>query len=94
MPDLNTLAHRFAKQELVVLSISDEDSAKVSAYVSAHDLKYPILLDPGLTAAKSFHVDGIPKSFIFDRTGKLVTESIDMRTQGQFLQMLALADIR
>jgi len=94
MPDLNTLAHRFAKQGLVVLSISDEDSAKVSAYVSAHDLKYPILLDPGLTAAKSFHVDGIPKSFIFDRTGKLVTESIDMRTQGQFLQMLALANIR
>jgi peroxiredoxin len=94
MPDLNALAHRFAKQGLVVLSLSDEDSAKVSAYVSSHDLKYPILLDPGGTTAKSFHVDGIPKSFIFGRTGKLVTESIDMRTQGQFLQMLALADIR
>jgi len=94
MPDLNALAHRFEKQGLVVLSLSDEDRPKVAGYVSSHDLSYPILLDTGGATAKSFHVEGIPKTFLFDRNGKLAAESIDMRTQGQFLQMLAQAGIR
>lgn len=94
MPDLNILAHRFQKQGLVVLSLSDEDRPKVAEYISSHNLTYPILLDAGGTTAKSFHVEGIPKSFVFDRNGKLATQSIDMRTQGQFLLMLAQAGIR
>jgi len=94
MPDLNTLAHRFQKQGLVVLSLSDEDRPKVADYIAAHDLTYPILLDTGGAVAKAFHVQGIPKTFIFDRAGKLAAQSIDMRTQGQFLAMLAQAGIQ
>ena len=95
MPDLDTLAHRFAKQGLVVLSLSDEDDhAKVASYISSHNIKYPILLDPDGTTAHQFHVEGIPKTFIFDRTGKVAAQSIDMRTQGQFLAMLQQAGIK
>ena len=95
MPDLDTLAHRFAKQGLVVLSLSDEDDhAKVASYVSSHNINYPILLDPDGTTAKKFHVEGIPKTFLFDRTGKVAAQSIDMRTQGQFLAMLQQAGIK
>ncbi|PNA37805.1 hypothetical protein C1X44_34385, partial [Pseudomonas sp. MPR-AND1A] len=79
---------------LVVLSISDEDPAKVSAYVKSHNLNYPILLDPGRKTNEAFHIEGIPQSFVFSREGKLVTQSIDMRTQGQFLEMLAAADMK
>ena len=93
MPDLDALAHRFASQGLVVLSLSDEDRPKVAGYISSHNLKYPILLDTGGSTAKSFHVQGIPKTFIFDRNGKLAAQSIDMRTQGQFLLMLQQAGI-
>jgi peroxiredoxin len=95
MPDLDTLAHRFAKQGLVVLSLSDEDDhAKVASYISSHNINYPILLDPDGTTAKKFHVEGIPKTFIFDRSGKVAAQSIDMRTQGQFLAMLQQAGIK
>jgi peroxiredoxin len=94
MPDLQALAQRFADQGLVVLSISDEDAAKVAPYVAEHKIGYPILLDPGRTVNDRFHIEGIPKSFVFDRDGKLVAQSIDMRTQRQFLQMLAQAGIR
>jgi peroxiredoxin len=95
MPDLDTLAHRFAKQGLIVLSLSDEDDhAKVAAYVSSHNINYPILLDLDGTTAKKFHVEGIPKTFIFDRSGKVAAQSIDMRTQGQFLAMLQQAGIK
>jgi hypothetical protein len=41
-----------------------------------------------------FQIEGIPKSFAYDRSGKLVAQSIDMRTQKQFLEMLARAGLR
>lgn len=94
MPDLDALSKRFAAQGLVVLSISDEDAAKVVSYVLAQNLTYPILLDPGRKVNDAFHIEGIPQSFVFNRKGKLVAQSIDMRTQGQFLEMLAAADLK
>src|SRR5258708_36290853 len=44
-------------------------------------------LDPGRKANELFRVEGIPKSFIYNRDGSLVAQAIDMRTQGQFLAM-------
>ena len=38
-------------------------------------------------------VEGIPKSFVYDREGKLVAQSIDMRTRNQFQEMLAEAGL-
>ena len=53
-----------------------------------------MLLDPEKAAGKSFAVEGIPKSFIFDREGKLVATAIDMRTARQFKALLAKAGLR
>jgi hypothetical protein len=53
-----------------------------------------VLLDPGRKVNDLFQVEGIPKSFVYDRDGKLVAQSIDMRTQKQFLQMLSQAGLR
>ena len=53
----------------------------------------PILLDHG-SVHKVYQIEGIPKSFIYDREGKMVAQSIDMRTKGQFLQMLAQAGLK
>ena len=36
-------------------------------------------------------VEGIPKSFVYDREGKLVAQAMDMRTRNQLLQMLSQA---
>jgi hypothetical protein len=51
------------------------------------------LLDPGRMVNKLFVVEGIPKSFVYDREGKLVATAIDMRTTDQFLAMLAKAGL-
>jgi peroxiredoxin len=93
MPDLESLYQRFASQGFVVLAISDEDSAKVKPFLEGHGITYPILLDSGRKVTDSFRVDGIPKSFVYDRQGKLVAQSIDMRTQQQFLEMLGRAGL-
>jgi peroxiredoxin len=94
MPDLEVLCHRFKKDGLVVLSLSDETDAKVRPFIEEHKYSYPILLDPGRKVGDMFVVDGIPKSFVFDRDGKLAAQSIDMRTQKQFLEMLGAAGLK
>jgi peroxiredoxin len=94
MPDLETLYQRFAPQGLVILGISDEDAGKVKPFIEQQRISYPVLLDPGRKVNEQFQIDGIPKTFIYDREGKIVAQSIDMRTQKQFLEMLAQAGIK
>ena len=94
MPDLDALYNKFKDQGFVVLAISDEEAAKVSPYIAEHKIGYPVMLDPGRKANDAFIVEGIPKSFVYDRSGKLVAQSIDMRTQNQFLGMLAQAGLQ
>ena len=93
MPDLETLYQRFASQGLVVLGISDEEANKVEPFIRERKFSFPVLLDPGRKVHEMFVVEGIPKSFVYDREGKLAAQSIDMRTQKQFLEMLGKAGL-
>jgi peroxiredoxin len=93
MPDLEALYARFKEQGFVILAISDEEAGKVQPFIAERKVTYPILLDPGRKVNMLFEVDGIPKSFVYDRSGKLAAESIDMRTQKQFLEMLSQAGL-
>ena len=94
MPDLNTLYQRFRDQGFVILAISDEEAGKVKPFIAERNISYPVMLDPGRKVNELFQVEGIPKSFVYDREGKLVAQSIDMRTQKQFLEMLGQAGLR
>jgi peroxiredoxin len=93
LPDLEALYQRFHSSGLVILAISDEDAAKVKPFVAEQKLTYPVLLDPGRKVNERFQVEGIPKSFVYGRDGKLAAQAIDMRTQRQFLEMLKRAGL-
>ncbi len=93
MPDLQALYDKYKDQGFVVLSISDEEAGKVSPFIAERKISYPVLLDPRRKVNEAFVVEGIPKSFVYDREGKLVAQSIDMRTRSQFQQMLAQAGL-
>jgi len=94
MPDLDALYNKFKDQGFVVLAISDEEAAKVTPFITGHKITYPVMLDPGRKVNDDFVVEGIPKSFVYDRSGKMVAQSIDMRTRGQFVEMLAQAGLQ
>ena len=94
MPDLEALYKEFRHQRFVILSISDEEADKVRPFIAERKITYPVLLDPGHKVGSLFQVEGIPKSFVYDRDGKLVAESIDMRTEKQFREMLAQAGLK
>ncbi|MGP0076477.1 MAG: TlpA disulfide reductase family protein [Bryobacteraceae bacterium] len=93
LPDLEALYQRFGSRGFVILAISDEEAGKVAPFVAAHKLTYPVLLDPGRKVNELLQISGIPKSFVYDRKGKLAAEAIDMRTQRQFLEMLQRAGL-
>ena len=94
MPDLQALYDNYKDQGFVVLSISDEGTAKVAPFIKERNITYPVLLDPGRKVNELFEVEGIPKSFVYDREGSLVAQSIDMRTRSQFQGMLAEAGLK
>jgi peroxiredoxin len=93
MPDLNLIYSHYKSQGLVILGITDEPTATVIPFIRQGNYTYPILLDSGHAVGKQFHVEGIPRTYVFNRDGKLVAESIDMRTQRQFFGMLAAAGL-
>lgn len=93
MPDLNALYKELKDQGFVVLAISDEKAETVRSFVAKHKVTYPILLDPADKVHKEFAVDGIPKSYVYNREGRLVAEAMDMRTRRQFLEMLEKAGL-
>ena len=94
MPDLEALYKEFRHERFVILAISDEEAAKVRPFIAERKITYPVLLDPDHKAWNAFQFEGIPKSFVYDREGKLVAQSIDMRTQKQFREMLAQAGLK
>lgn len=94
MPDLEALYKEFRHERFVILAISDEEADKVRPFITQRKITYPVLLDPGRKVYSLFNVEGIPKSFVYDRDGKLVAQSIDMRTQQQFREMLAQAGLK
>ncbi len=94
LPDLQALYKKHEKDGLVVLAISDEEAAKVQPFVAKQKLTYPVLLDPGRKVNELFEIDGIPKSFVYDRDGKIVAQAIDMRTRHQFEELLAQAGLK
>ena len=93
IPDLESLYQRFQKQGLIILGISSDDIDKIKTYAGAHGMTYPVLLDQKREASNLFAVEGIPASFVYDRSGKLVAEALDMRTESQFVKMLEQAGL-
>jgi thiol-disulfide isomerase/thioredoxin len=94
MTDLDLIYTHYQPQGLMILSISKENAFTVGSFLNGKGYHPPVLLDDGGKVNKQFHIDGIPRSFVFDRDGKLVAESIDMRTQRQFFDMLAKAGLQ
>jgi peroxiredoxin len=94
MPDLDVIYTHYQSQGLVVLSITDEDPVKVNPFISRMGYHPPVLLDTDGKVHKLFHITGIPKTYVFNREGKLVGEAIDQCTQRQFFEMLAKTDLK
>lgn len=94
MSDLDQIYSQYEGQGLVILSISSENSATVKSYIHSIGYHPPVLIDDGGKVTREFHVNGIPRTFVFDREGKLAAQATDMRTRRQFLRMIDAAGLK
>jgi peroxiredoxin len=94
MPDMEKLYRAYEKKGLTVIAVSDEDRATVEQFLAKNPYSFTVALDPGRKVNAAFSVEGIPKSFIFDREGRLAAQAIDMRTESQFLELLKMAGLQ
>jgi thiol-disulfide isomerase/thioredoxin len=94
MPELDWLSTRYESQGLIVLSITPEDEVKVRQFASLHNYHPAVLVDQGGKVCKRFHIDAIPKTFVYDREGKVIAVALDQHTREQFLRMLSNTNLR
>jgi peroxiredoxin len=98
MQDLDLIYTHYQEQGLVILSITGDNPFATASYLASKGYHPAVLFDDG-KVGKAFHVDqlhpeGLPRSFVFDRDGKLVAESVGTCTQRQFFSMLAMAGLQ
>ncbi len=98
MQDLDLIYTHYEPQGLVILSITGDNPFATNTYMSGKNYHPPVLFDDG-KVGRQFHVDeknadGLPRTFVFDRDGKLTGESLDACSQRQFFIMLGKAGLQ
>lgn len=92
LPDLNALAERHPT-DLVVLGISSESAEELRSFVARQPIKYPILVDAETNVNLAFGIEGIPRTIIYDRNGKMAAQACDMRSRKQLEAMVVRAQL-
>ena len=94
---LNRLAARFA---VVSINADSEDAASVAAFRRFHDLRYPILVDPGEKTvhfpthgprgplAARYHVTHFPTFYVVDRAGRIAWRETGVKSRALLAQRL------
>jgi len=91
---LDAIYTHYQNEGLVIFSVTNEDAFTVNSYLHGKDYHPPVLIDEGGKVTKQFHVTAPPKTFVFDRDGKLVGIAIDQSTQKQFFALLSNAGLK
>ncbi|SEG45164.1 Thiol-disulfide isomerase or thioredoxin [Bryocella elongata] len=94
LPNLDVIAEHYASQGLVVLSVTDEDEMKVFNLLHGSFNHINVIYDPGRKTEDRYHVNSLPRTYVFTREGKLAAVGMDGRTQRQFLLMLQKAGLK
>ena len=93
MPDLERMYQRFRSQGLVILAVSGDKAADLQEYAAAQKVSFSVLRDPDDKVKEQFRVVGIPKTFLYDREGRLVGQTLDRPNISGWLELLRLAGL-
>jgi peroxiredoxin len=94
IPDLEQLYQRFRAQGLVILAISGDKAADLQEYVATQKVSFPVLIDPDDKVKEQFRVVGIPKTFLYDREGRLAGQTLDRPSTSGWTELLSLSGLR
>ena len=80
IPWLNSMRARYGEAGLEVIGINvDAKRGDADRFLREVPIEFEIVFDPRGELAKEFKVRGMPSSYVFDRTGKLVQTHLGFR---------------
>jgi len=76
-PWMNDMQKKYQQQGLVIISVNvDNDRALANEFLAKVHAQFNVFYDPKGKVARKFKLKGMPSSYIFDRTGKLVSTHV------------------
>ncbi len=82
MPELDRVYSDFKDKGVVVVGVNvDRESAKAQAFLRAHPVSFPILLDPNALLLGRYDVGSMPTSYVIDRKGVVRKKTVGYRPE-------------
>jgi peroxiredoxin len=84
IPDFVGLQTAYGPQGLQIVGIALDEPEKVMTFARENGMNYPVLIGSDDVVAKYGGIEGIPTTFIIDRSGKIVNRFEGFRPRGVF----------
>jgi len=83
-PWMNSMREKYSDDGLVIIGVNlDANHADAKAFLRETPADFRIINDPDGTLAREHDVIAMPTSYIFDRSGKLVTRHLGFKVKRQ-----------
>ena len=81
-PWMNEMEHRYSRKGLAVVAVNlDKNRELATKFLNEMPADFTVVYDREGTVADSYHVPGMPSSFIIDRNGKIRAIHIGFRQE-------------
>jgi len=83
-PWMNSMQEKYGSDGLVIIGVNlDADSTDAQAFLAEIPADFKIISDPDGTLAREHDVIAMPTSYVFDRSGNLVTRHLGFKVKRQ-----------
>ena len=83
-PWMNSMQEKYGSDGLVIIGVNlDADDADAQAFLNETPAEFRIISDPDGTLARKHDVNAMPTSYVFDRSGNLVTRHLGFKVKRQ-----------
>ncbi|HVT14276.1 MAG TPA: TlpA family protein disulfide reductase [Fimbriimonadaceae bacterium] len=93
LPITNKIHELYDSKGLHVLAVSNEDAAKISAFVKDNKYTFAAYQDANSEASKKYNIEGIPCTVIIDAKGRLSSYLVGLRPESEILDNLKKAGL-
>lgn len=84
IPDFIDLQKEYGSQGVQIVGIALDEPDKVSAFAQQNGMNYPVLLGSNEVSMKYGGIEGIPTTFIIDKSGKIINKFEGFRPRQVF----------
>jgi peroxiredoxin len=89
LPRLEKLYRDNAKNDVVVLGISDEPEAVTRSFINEHGYTFPFLFDEDSRVSGHFGIFVLPTAIVIDQTGRIVSSIVNDAPSGQLQRVVS-----